>query len=527
MYNKLTDWYLSRNSVPYWCILLVDSATVFLSGMMAYVFNHGVVGSIPYFETLASLSLVCIPCFWVGFRLFHTYSDIIRELNFNDLVRSIFSVIVGCTGLFVLMFLFKVETALPYLRFRDLLLLAVFASVGMCGFRIMVKVFYDLYLRNHDRIGVYGMDNAMLLSLEMKKLLPRDPIHVNMNAIRQGIRGQRILVTGAAGSIGSELSRMLADCQPAELVLIDQAETPLHDLRMEIKRKWPKVRCHTIVTNICHSHRMEYIFRKHRPEIIFHAAAYKHVPMMEDNPVESVLNNVDGTRKIAGLSVKYEVRKFIMISTDKAVNPTSVMGCSKRICEIYCQSLAKGGQGKEKGMCQFVTTRFGNVLGSNGSFIPIFREQIRHGGPVTVTHPDVVRYFMLVPEACLLVLEAAIIGKNGEILAFDMGKPVRIADLAKRMIELCGRNDIPIEYTGLRPGEKLYEEVLGVGEKVLPTPHEKIKVAQVREYDFASVSGQIEELLRVARTYDAMETLRLMKQIVPEYSHEGTMDINE
>lgn len=523
MYNKLTDWYLSRKSVPYWCMLLVDCCIVFLSGLASYAFNHGLSDCVSYLGTLVGLLIVCMPCFWAGFRLFHTYSDVLRELKFNALVRSLLSVAVGCSGLCLLLAFFHVEAALLPVRFRDLLLMAFFASAGMCDFRVLVKVFYDLFLRDRDRGSVYGMDDSMLLRMEMEELLPRAPIRVDMDAIRQGMCGRRILVTGAAGSIGSELSRMLADFHPAKLVLVDQAETPLHDLRMELSRKWPQVDCVTIVTSICHGHRMEHLFRKYRPEIIFHAAAYKHVPMMEDNPVESVLNNVDGTRKMADLAVKYGVSKFIMISTDKAVNPTSVMGCSKRICEIYCQSLAKGGQSSDGPKCQFVTTRFGNVLGSNGSVIPTFREQIRRGGPVTVTHPDIVRYFMLIPEACMLVLEAAVIGENGEILAFDMGKAVRIADLARRMIRLCGRDDIAIEYTGLRPGEKLYEEVLGVGEKVIPTSHEKIKVAQVREYDFASVSAQVDELLRVARSYDAVGTIGLMKRIVPEY-HRDNID---
>ncbi len=291
-------------------------------------------------------------------------------------------------------------------------------------------------------------------------------------------------------------------------------------MRLEKKSDWPYIPCHTIITSICHSHRMEHIFETYKPEIIFHAAAYKHVPKMEDNPVEGGLNNVDGTKKLADLAVRFGVGKFVMVSTDKAVRPSSVMGCSKRICEIYCQSLAKA-EGRANA-CQFITTRFGNVLGSNGSVIPIFREQIRRGGPLTVTHPKVTRYFMLVSEACMLVLEAATMGQGGEIYVFDMGRPVRIVDLAKRMIHLSGRTDVKIEYTGLRQGEKLKEEVLDRKENVLPTSHGKIKIAKVRVYDYDAVSGQIDELIQTACTYDAERTVRLMERIVPEYNSSGT-----
>lgn len=517
--KRLAGWYFSRRAVPYWYVLLADCAIVFISGMAAYAFNHGLARSVLNFGSLVKALAACMPCFLVGFRLFHTYSGVVRDSSFGDLVRSFASIFVGVLVVMVLRLALGIDTVLLAIRYRDLFLLVLFATTGMCGLRITAKVFYNLYLR-HTGKGIYGLNSETLLDMEMERLLPRKPIRADMDVIRREMRGKRIVVTGAAGSIGSELSRMLADCRPEKLILIDQAETPLCDLRMEMKRRWPEVECRCIVTSVCHGHRMEHIFREHRPEIVFHAAAYKHVPMMEDNPVESVLNNVDGTRKMADLSVRYGVGKFIMISTDKAVNPTSVMGCSKRICEIYCQSLAKRGASDGEGRCQFITTRFGNVLGSNGSVIPVFREQIRRGGPVTVTHPDIVRYFMLIPEACLLVLEAAAIGKSGEILAFEMGKAVRIAELAKRMIGLSGRSDVRIEYTGLRPGEKLYEEVLRACEEVLPTPHERIKVARVREYEFGTVSGQIEELVRVARTYDAEETVRLMRRIVPEYHHE-------
>ena len=376
------------------------------------------------------------------------------------------------------------------------------------------------HYQNECKNGIYGLSGNSLLDLEMNNLLPREPINVDMDSISKKLKGKRIMVTGAAGSIGSELSWLLANFEPERLILVDQAETPLHDLRIRMKREWGSVKCATIVTSICHSHRMERIFQDYRPEIIFHAAAYKHVPMMEDNPVESILNNVDGTKKLADLAVKFGVKQFVMISTDKAVNPTSVMGCSKRICELYCQSLNQAGISD----CQFVTTRFGNVLGSNGSVSPIFREQIRRGGPVMVTHPEINRFFMLIPEACRLVLQAATIGKGGQILVFDMGQPVRILDLAKRMIELSGQRNIQIEFSGLRPGEKLYEEVLNDQETVLPTSHPKIKVARVREVDYAEACRQIEELITMARSYDAEGTVRIMKNIIPEYQ---TIENNE
>lgn len=367
------------------------------------------------------------------------------------------------------------------------------------------------------RNAVVNADSC-LMNIDMEQLLHRAPIDVNMDTICERMIGKRIMITGAGGSIGSELTRLLANCCPETLVLIDQAETPLHDVRRMMSAEWPNIQCRTIVTSICHSHRMEHIFRLYKPQIIFHAAAYKHVPMMEDNPVESVLNNVDGTCKLADLAVKYGVEDFIMISTDKAVNPTSVMGCSKRICEIYCQSLSNSSANING--CKFITTRFGNVLGSNGSVIPIFREQILHGGPVTVTHPNVIRYFMLISEACKLVLEAATNGNGGEIYAFDMGSPIRIVDLAKQMIRLSGRSGIEIKYTGLRPGEKLYEEVLDVNEQILPSLHKSIRVAKVRKYDYETVRHEIHNLLSVAETYDKESTMEYMKKIVPEYDAE-------
>lgn len=359
---------------------------------------------------------------------------------------------------------------------------------------------------------------ADLHPVNVEDLLPREKIEVDMQAAADLISGNSVLITGAAGSIGSEMVRQIAAYAPSELVLVDQAETPMHDIRLMMKSKWPEIQAETIVADISDKKLMERIFSKHRPQYVFHAAAYKHVPMMEDNPYEAIVNNVEGTRIISDLAVKYGTHKFVMVSTDKAVNPTNVMGCSKRICEIYVQSLDKAiKDGKIEGKTQFVTTRFGNVLGSNGSVIPIFQEQIRKGGPITVTHPDIIRFFMLIPEACKLVIEAGTMGKGGEIYVFDMGNPVKISDLAKRMIELSGANDIKIKYTGLRDGEKLYEEVLNDQEKTLPTFHPRIKVAKVREYEFAEVSTEIEVLVNETTSGDDMKIVAKMKHIVPEF----------
>ncbi len=402
-----------------------------------------------------------------------------------------------------------------------------------------------------------NFENVQLHEVSVEDLLPRDKIDVDMQAIGNLLEGKRILITGAAGSIGSEMVRQVAKFMPAEMVLIDQAETPMHDIRLMMEQDYPDVKAQTIVTSICKLERMEEIFAANRPEYVFHAAAYKHVPMMEDNPKEAVQNNIYGTRVIADLAVKYGTKKFVMISTDKAVNPTNVMGCSKRICEIYCQALnawqsgasrAESGEknrelsvlsrlssvfsreSKVSGVgsqettnlssvngTQFVTTRFGNVLGSNGSVIPLFREQIKNGGPVTVTHQDIIRYFMLIPEACKLVLEAGTMGKGGEIFVFDMGKPVRIMDLAKRMIQLSGAKNVEIKVTGLRDGEKLYEEVLSDKEKTMPTVHPKIMVAKVREYAYEDILKQEQELYKLSFSADNMAIVKKMKEIVPEF----------
>lgn len=363
-----------------------------------------------------------------------------------------------------------------------------------------------------------SLSHTQLKEVDIEDLLPRDKIQIDMEAVGKLLKGQKIMITGAAGSIGSEMVRQIAIYNPAELILVDQAETPLHDIRLMMKRMFPSIQAFTIIGDISHEERMKEIFEAHRPDYVFHAAAYKHVPMMEDNPSESIQNNVKGTQIIADLAVKYDTKKFVMISTDKAVNPTNVMGCSKRICEIYVQSLDKAiKDGRIAGKTQFVTTRFGNVLGSNGSVIPLFKEQIKNGGPVTVTHPDIIRFFMLIPEACMLVLEAGTIGKGGEIFVFDMGKPVKIVDLAKRMILLSGAKHVEIKFTGLRDGEKLYEEVLNDAEITLPTFHPKIKIAKVREYDYDEVRKEIDTLIQCSLTNDDMSIVKQMKNIVPEF----------
>ncbi|MBQ3958674.1 MAG: polysaccharide biosynthesis protein, partial [Bacteroidaceae bacterium] len=385
-----------------------------------------------------------------------------------------------------------------------------------------IKVYTTNLAQQWD--GKSDINTSHLHEVEIEDLLPREEIQVDLQAVERLLRGRRILITGSAGSIGSEMVRQIAQWEPSQLILIDSAETPQHDIRLMMARNYAGIKAQTIVTSIANREHMESIFAQFRPEYVFHAAAYKHVPMMEDNPSEAVQNNILGTRVLADLSVKYGIRKFVMISTDKAVNPTNVMGCSKRICEIYVQSLDKAiKEGKVKGETQFVTTRFGNVLGSNGSVIPLFREQIRNGGPVTVTHPDIIRFFMLIPEACKLVLEAGTMGNGGEIFVFDMGKPVKIADLAKRMIQLSGAKDVEIKFTGLRDGEKLYEEVLNNEEITKPTFNKKIKIAQVREYDYAEVCQWIDDLVRISREYDNMETVRKMKEIVPEYKSQHSV----
>ncbi len=512
MFTRLLTWYTSRSALPYWLILSADCLTVFLSGVLAYVVDYSASMALSALGPLSLTLAVYLCCYIIGFRLFHTYSGIIRKTSVADLARVWLALLTGVCLVMTLRYLAGTDRWLMPFRLRDLLMQTVIASILMTGLRATAKLFYDLYVRRLTGGGAYGYSDKDLISMEMADLLQREPIEVNMSGITRALGGRSILVTGAAGSIGSELSMLLASCRPSQLVLIDQAESPLHSVRIELERLYPDLKCATIVTNICHTRRMEKIFAAYRPEYVFHAAAYKHVPMMEDNPVESVLNNVDGTRKIADLAVRYGVGKFVMISTDKAVNPTSVMGCSKRICEMYCQSLSEA-----QTATQFITTRFGNVLGSNGSVIPTFRDQIRRGGPVLVTHPDIIRYFMLISEACSLVLEAATIGRGGEIFAFDMGSPVRILDLARRMILLSGRLDVPIKFTGLRPGEKLYEEVLTDARLTRPTVHPKIKVAIRSAALFTDVSADIDTLIETALTHNDTDTVRIMKRMVPEY----------
>ena len=383
----------------------------------------------------------------------------------------------------------------------------------------------SIYMAHEADKWEKGEDVApQLREVSIEDLLPREQIQVDMESVGSMLKGRKILITGSAGSIGSEMVRQIAVYKPAELMLIDQAETPQHDIRLMMAHDFPDIKASTVVGSIANEPKMRKIFSEFKPDYVFHAAAYKHVPMMEDNPSESIHNNVYGTKVIADLSVEFGVKKFVMISTDKAVNPTNVMGCSKRICEIYVQSLNKAEmEGRVKGNTQFVTTRFGNVLGSNGSVIPLFEKQIREGGPVTVTDPNIIRYFMLIPEACKLVLEAGTKGKGGEIFVFDMGKPVKIADLAKRMILLSGATNVEIKFTGLREGEKLYEEVLNDAEVTKPSFHEKIRIAEVREYDYFEVCKQIEDLITISGKFNNMDTVRSMKSIVPEYKSNNSV----
>ena len=428
----------------------------------------------------------------MGRRIYSTHEDIrsiIREKNIKAILVSPL----------------KQESFLRNRAFQDLLIEA--------GVKIYISQNAEEWKNQSDKT-----ERVQIREVNIEDLLPRDEIQVDMDAVGALLTGRKVLITGSAGSIGSEMVRQIAIYNPSEMMLIDQAETPQHDIRLMMQKQYPNINAHTVVTSICKEDRMEEIFRTFRPDYVFHAAAYKHVPMMENNPSESVQNNVWGTKVIADLSVKYGVKKFVMISTDKAVNPTNVMGCSKRICEIYVQSLDHAiKEGKVKGCTQFVTTRFGNVLGSNGSVIPLFRKQLAEGGPLTVTHPDIIRFFMLIPEACKLVLEAGTHGKGGEIFVFDMGEPVRIADLARRMIRLSGVQGVEIKFTGLREGEKLYEEVLSENEGTLPSFHRKIRIAQVRSYSYEEADKDLKELRDIAAKYNDMETVRKMKQIVPEY----------
>ena len=641
--RKFCNWYFSRGTLPYWCILAMDCAAVFLSGLAIYYLKYGGLSLAQHFWQLTLGLGICLLAYVVAFFAFHTFRGVMRYSSFVDLSRIAYSNIAA--GVFVCL-VHQIETKFGHShiymtpRFESAIYIFALATMLMWALRVIVKSLHDTF-RGDDsvqKVFIYGcmqggialaksirtqvplryrlrgfisgdksLDGSWLLGeqvhydedsvvelmqnqkvttllvsplqterftqrtslidaliaanikimmmpqseewdghsdlshqqlreVEIEDLLPREKIEVDLVAIGQMLRGKRILITGAAGSIGSEMARQVAKFQPAELVLVDQAETPMHDVRLYMANNHKNLSVQTIVTSICKEDRMEKIFAKYKPEYVFHAAAYKHVPMMEDNPAEAVQNNIYGTRVIADLAVKYGTKKFVMISTDKAVNPTNVMGCSKRICEIYCQALNAAVQQVSNGsnvsevsgsnlrqidgslpVTQFVTTRFGNVLGSNGSVIPIFRDQIKKGGPVKVTHPDIIRFFMLIPEACRLVLEAGTMGKGGEIFVFDMGEPVKIVDLAQRMINLSGAKDVKIEFSGLRDGEKLFEEVLNDAEQTKPTHHPKIKVAAVREYPYELARQNEIELHELSFRADDMDIVRKMKEIVPEY----------
>lgn len=527
MFTRLLTWYTSRSALPFWLILIADCLTVFLSGILAYVVDYSASQALSALGPLSLTLAVYLCCYIIGFRLFHTYSGIIRKTSIADLARVWLALLTGVCLVMTLRYLGGTDRWLMPFRLRDLMMQTVIASILMTGLRATAKLFYDLYVRRLTGGGAYGYSDKDLISMEMADLLQREPIEVNMSGIRRALGGRSILVTGAAGSIGSELSMLLATCRPSQLVLIDQAESPLHSVRIEIERLHPDLKCATIVTNICHTRRMEKIFAACRPEYVFHAAAYKHVPMMERNPPEAVLTNVLGTKNIADLSVKYGVEKFVMVSTDKAVNPTNVMGASKRIAEIYVQSLFFDlSRRSDRPSTRFITTRFGNVLGSNGSVIPLFRKQIEQGGPVTITHRNIIRYFMTIPEACSLVLEAGCMGKGGEIFVFDMGEPVKIYDLALRMISLSGLKagkDIEIVETGLRPGEKLYEELLNERERTIATHHKKIMIARVRSYAYEEVCVHIDRLAELVKRGASHDIVAEMKHMVPEFKSNNSI----
>ena len=621
--NKILNWYFSKNALPYWLVLILDCLICYISGLIVFwLYYRGAVtlGNIVILSKTIGVYMIFN---LIGFRVFRTYSGVLRYSSFVDLQRVAMAMALSCIIALIVHYpIYYSDLNFVRLQGRQIIAMYAVATILMWAMRVLVKTLYDVMFssdkgkrtliygvkdggvglaknirnsksekfqlkgfispnknlvgkilmgvkvydideklpdvlksQNIDAVLVSPMQNepfrdnqqlqdylieagvkiymssetkewranqdfnaASLKEISIEDLLPRNEIKVDMEKVGQMLTGKRILLTGSAGSIGSEILRQISDYGPAQLMLIDLAETPQHDIRIMMQKQWPQIKANTIVTTITNQARMEDIFKKFRPDYVFHAAAYKHVPMMEDNPSESIRNNVWGTKVIADLSVKYGVKKFVMLSTDKAVNPTNVMGCSKRICEIYVQSLDKAiKEGRVKGTTQFVTTRFGNVLGSNGSVIPLFERQIKAGGPVTVTDPNIIRYFMLIPEACRLVLEAGTHGKGGEIFIFDMGKPVRIADLAKRMIKLSGAKDVEVKYTGLRPGEKLYEEMLSNEENTIPSFHEKIRIAKVREYDYDDVERDIEELIAIADSFDDMKTVAKMKAMVPEY----------
>lgn len=625
-FRKLTDWYFSKKSLPYWCIFWIDCAVIYLSYLFIYQQINSGAQALGIFGQLSAVFAIFTMFHAIGFRMFHTYDGILRYSSFVDLQKVFYAVTVGAV-LSILTKNMLLNTQLfprVEIKYRNIILGSLISILILWAIRVITKTVYDVSLadyniknafiygvkeggiglakqikndkpmkfklmgfisddveiKHHHLMGakVYALDKntikvmrdnkittllvspgainnlradkvfqdailaegiriympttqewnteqqQQLKEVSIEDLLPRDEISIDMESVGAMLHGKRILITGSAGSIGSEMVRQIAKYSPAELILIDSAETPQHDIRLMMAKQFPDIKAETIVTTICSKSRMEHIFKTYLPDYVFHAAAYKHVPMMENNPCESIQNNVYGTKILADLAVKYGVKKFVMISTDKAVNPTNVMGCSKRICEIYVQSLNKAvKEGVIKGETQFVTTRFGNVLGSNGSVIPLFKKQIKNGGPVTVTDPNIIRYFMLIPEACELVLEAGTKGNGGEIFVFDMGKPVKIVDLAQRMINLSGAKNVEIKFTGLRAGEKLYEEVLNDKESSMPSFNDKIRIAKVREYDYAKVSLKIDELIEKSKLYDEMLTVMKMKEIVPEYKSNNSI----
>ena len=636
LFDKILNWYFTKNSLPYWSILLIDCLIIVFSAMSIYWLFHQADLLAENFPKVLLTSCIFVLLSFPGFRIFHTYSGFMRFSSFVDLMRVTYCNLVSLV--LVLICMWGVEQLpvkwlnwfMPFTT-KQIALIFIISTLLMWALRIFVKTLYDQALSNTkaERALIYGAlsggvglaknintvrprrfvlkgfishseklkhhtlmgepvfstdeDIAKIIKerdiravlvapsrvddfrnnqalqdiiigagakiymttiakemntedvnsmqdadmhiheVSVEELLPRDEIRVDMKSLGEMLTGTTVFITGAAGSIGSEIVRQVAAYKPAHMILIDQAETPMHDVRLMMAKEFPDVQALTIVTSISRKTRMDTLFKRYKPDYVFHAAAYKHVPMMEDNPSEAVLNNIYGTKVIADTAVRYGVKKFVMISTDKAVNPTNVMGCSKRICEIYVQSLDQAIKLKKiNAPTQFVTTRFGNVLGSNGSVIPLFREQIKHGGPLTVTDERIVRFFMLIPEACKLVLEAGVKGNGGEIFVFDMGQPVKIIDLAKRMIKLSGAKNVEIEITGLRPGEKLYEEVLNELEGTKPTFHEKIRIAQVREYDYEQVRQAIDDLVELSKQYDNMATVKKMKEIVPEYKSKNS-----
>ena len=625
-FSKLSNWYFSKKSLPYWCIFWIDCAVIYLSYLFIYQQINSGAQALGIFGQLSAVFAIFTMFHAIGFRMFHTYDGILRYSSFVDLQKVFYAVTVGAV-LSVLTKNLLLNTQLfpgVEIQYRNIILGSLISILILWAIRVITKTVFDVSLadyniknafiygvkeggiglakqikndkpmkfklmgfisddveiKHHHLMGakVYALDKntikvmrdykittllvspgainnlradkefqdailaegiriympttqewnteqqQQLKEVSIEDLLPRDEISIDMESVGAMLHGKRILITGSAGSIGSEMVRQIAKYSPAELILIDSAETPQHDIRLMMAKQFPDIKAETIVTTICSKSRMEHIFKTYLPDYVFHAAAYKHVPMMENNPCESIQNNVYGTKILADLAVKYGVKKFVMISTDKAVNPTNVMGCSKRICEIYVQSLNKAvKEGIIKGETQFVTTRFGNVLGSNGSVIPLFKKQIKNGGPVTVTDPNIIRYFMLIPEACELVLEAGTKGNGGEIFVFDMGKPVKIVDLAQRMINLSGAKNVEIKFTGLRAGEKLYEEVLNDKESSMPSFNDKIRIAKVREYDYAKVSLKIDELIEKSKLYDEMLTVMKMKEIVPEYKSNNSI----